>query len=122
MFNNTIYIQVYPNRFELRHIESAQSATVSAENPFTTERLLIGQFSQAQLVLNSGMKELNPRKWLIMPPKVIIHPMEMTDGGLSEVEERILKELGMGAGARKVVIWVGHALSDREVTSKVNND
>ena len=45
-------------------------------------------------------------------------PMEKTVGGLSQVEERVLHELALGAGARRAVVWVGQALSDREVSEK----
>ena len=33
-----------------------------------------------------------------------IHPMEMTGGGLSEVEIRVLREVASGAGAKGVKI------------------
>jgi rod shape-determining protein MreB len=48
-----------------------------------------------------------------------MHPLEMTEGGLSEIEKRILNELAIGAGAMKVVVWVGPELSDTEVREKV---
>jgi len=41
----------------------------------------------------------------------VIHPTEMVEGGLSEVEERVLRELALGAGARSVVVHVGLALA-----------
>ena len=44
----------------------------------------------------------------------------MIEGRLSEVEERVLRELAMGAGASKVVVWVGHELSDAEVQEKLD--
>jgi hypothetical protein len=44
----------------------------------------------------------------------------MAEGGLSEVEERVLKEVAIGAGASKVVVWVGRELSDGEVREKLN--
>ena len=47
--------------------------------------------------------------------------MEMIDGGLSQVEERAFIELATGAGARKVVLWIGHELSDQEVINYANN-
>jgi len=53
-------------------------------------------------------------------PGVVIQPMEITDGGLSEVEERVFRELAMGAGAAKVVVWLGHELSDLEVKGKLD--
>lgn len=47
--------------------------------------------------------------------------MERCEGGLSQVEERVLHELAAGAGARKVVVWVGAELSDGEVLAKLKN-
>jgi len=44
----------------------------------------------------------------------------MIEGGLSQVEERVLRELAAGAGARKVFVWVGHELSDQEVIQRAN--
>lgn len=62
-----------------------------------------------------AIKKVQEGKWFFTSPVIIIHPMEMIDGGLSQIEERALMELASGAGARKVVVWVGHELSDQEV-------
>jgi len=51
---------------------------------------------------------------------VLIQPLELIDGGLSEIEARILHELAIGSGASKVVVWVGAELSDTEVKQKLN--
>jgi len=32
----------------------------------------------------------------------------------------VLREVAIGAGASKVVVWVGHELSDAEVRDKLN--
>jgi len=53
-------------------------------------------------------------------PRVLIQPLEMTEGGLSEVEDRLFRELALGAGARKVVIWVGKELSVIEAQEKLD--
>jgi len=45
----------------------------------------------------------------------------MIEGGLSEVEERALREVAMAAGASKVVVWVGHELSDAEVRDMLSD-
>ena len=47
--------------------------------------------------------------------------MDMFDGGLSKIEERAFMELAAGAGARKVMVWVGHELSDQEVINNAKN-
>ncbi|MEW6647528.1 MAG: 1-pyrroline-5-carboxylate dehydrogenase [Pseudomonadota bacterium] len=115
LFSNNIYIKVYANRFVLRKLgDGARSVTVMADEPFTTERLLVGQFAVAEHLLKRGLTELVAGNWFAPSPVVVIHPLEKVEGGLSEVEERIFRELAAGAGARKVVLWLGRELSDAE--------
>jgi rod shape-determining protein MreB len=64
------------------------------------------------------MKQLQEGGWFSISPILLMHPMEKTEGGLSQVEERILQELALGAGARRAVIWVGQALTDQQVRDK----
>ena len=45
----------------------------------------------------------------------IVDPLEMVDETLSEVEEKVLREVAMAAGARDVKIWLGEVLTDREL-------
>lgn len=45
--------------------------------------------------------------------------MEMVDGGLSEVERRVFRELAFGAGARRMVLWVGDELTLEQVNAKL---
>ncbi len=117
---NTVYIKVFKNRFELRHIESGKTVSVISPSEFTTTRLLVGQFIEADETLRKGMQELHKDRWFATSPIVVIHPMEKTENGLSQVEERTLMELAAGAGARKSIVWVGSALSDNEVITKTN--
>lgn len=117
---NTVYVKVLQNRFELRHIESGKTSSVLSPKAFTTKRLLVGQFSEAEEALQKGMKELAHGNLLLMRPIVVIQPMKKIEGGLSQVEERTLQELAAGAGARKSVVWVGYELSDAEVLSRAN--
>ena len=50
-----------------------------------------------------------------------MHPMEMYEGGLSEVEERILNELAFSAGAIKVALHTGATLTAKEAKHKIND-
>ena len=68
-----------------------------------------------------GLKKLYRSKALNPSPKILIHPLEMVEGGLSQVEQRVLLELAVGAGGSKVALWVGHELSDREVLNEINS-
>ncbi len=118
-FNSTIHVRIYRNRFLLRHIQQKTDLDVSASEPFTTDRLLVGQFSSAEKLLKASIKELMRGKFLAASPLLLMQPMEMTEGGLSEVEERAILELGFGAGARKVKVHVGSELLDDAVQTKM---
>jgi rod shape-determining protein MreB and related proteins len=117
---NPFYVRVRRNQFRVRNLESAKEATFDAQPPFTTTRLLIGQFLAAENVLKRAVKEMSKGGIFAVSPQVLIQPLEMLDGGLSEVEERALREVAIGAGASKVVVWVGHELSDAEVRDKLS--
>jgi hypothetical protein len=115
IFSNTVYIKVHPNRFEVKAIETGKSLVLNSPQAFTTRRLLVGQFSVANDLLNKGMKQLQAGRLFVLKPLVVIQPMAMVEDGLSEVEERVFHELAASMGARKLKVWVGHELSDSEV-------
>jgi actin-like ATPase involved in cell morphogenesis len=114
---NTIYVQVRKNTFRLRHIEGKKEREVSAQKPFTTTRLLVGQFQEAETLLRKAIQEIGSGGLFQVSPVVVIHPIEMVEGGLSEVEERALRELALSSGARSVFVHVGAPLTDSEVVS-----
>jgi rod shape-determining protein MreB len=51
-------------------------------------------------------------------PGLVVHPLEMTEGGLSEIESRLLKELAIGCGAADAVVVTGPELTDQQVKDK----
>lgn len=120
LLTNPVYVRVKKNQFRVRSLESVKEATFDAQPPFTTTRLLIGQFLIAESVLKRALKEMKGGI-LAVSPQVLIQPLEMIEGGLSEVEERTLKEVAMGSGASKVVVWVGPELGDAEVRRKLKD-
>ena len=115
-----VYVQVRRNQFKIRNFGSGFDATVVAQAPFTTTRLLIGQFVVAQNTLKEALKQEAKDHFLAVSPYIVIHPLEMVEGGLSEIEERIFREVAVGAGASKVVVWFGHELNDVEVKEKLS--
>jgi hypothetical protein len=118
-FSSTVYVRVTRNQFHVRNLEQMTDATVAAQVPFTTARLLIGQFLSAQQTLKRALNQVAKNGLLARSPSVLIHPLEMVDGGLSKVEERIFREVAIGAGASAVVVWVGQDLTDAEVIRKL---
>ncbi|WOI35989.1 rod shape-determining protein MreB [Alteromonas sp. CI.11.F.A3] len=89
-----------------------------AINPFSHPRVLFSDFYVGEKLLQHTFRHLGNSKMLRPRPKVIIHPMEKTEGGLTMIEKRAFKELAIGAGAIAVKIYIGSALS----LEKINFD
>lgn len=115
LFTTPIYVKVYRNRLTVRSVAKGNELTLHATEPFTTSRLLVGEFVKAEALLKEALKKISSGKWLSPSPVILIQPMEMNEGGLSPIEDRVLRELAFGAGGRKVVVWEGKLLSDDEV-------
>lgn len=118
-FANDLYLKISRNVFEVKNVsvDPAWHRIEAANNPFTTERLLVGTFSAAKQALDQVFDKAVPKNFIRLSPAVVIHPTEMIDGGLSEVESQVLRELVLGAGAFKVVIHTGDELMNHEVQS-----
>ena len=113
----TFYVRIHPDRVEVRDIATGQSVSQSAIHPFTTRRLLVGHFDHAQKTLKKAMEQLTGRR--LFRPMVVVHPMAMLDGGLSQVEAKVLHEMTLAAGAHRVVVWTGSVLDDAEVAVQI---
>lgn len=119
-FENTVYVRVKRNQLRVRHVVTGKEVSLKAPTPFSTNRLLIGQFTVAENLPRQAMREIFGTRMLFMPrPHVVIQPLEMLDAELSEVERRVLTEVAVGAGAAKVLVWVGPELNDEEVKLKI---
>ena len=122
LFTVDLYIKVRKNRFEAKDLSSNGNwEIIHPEHPFTTERLLVGTFSAAEPALTKLVKSITPRGFFKKSPQIVIQPMELVDGGLSEVEERIFKELAHGSGAHKVVLHTGSELTDSEAIQLIHS-
>ena len=80
-------MQVRKNVFWLRHIEGKRERDASAQKPFTTTRLLVGQFQEAESLLRKAIREICNGGLFQVSPIVVIHPKDMVEGGLSEVKK-----------------------------------
>lgn len=99
------YLCLRRNRFELTNLASGETHIVHADTPFTTTRLIVGNFEAAESLLQKTLKDLKASF-----PVLIIHALEMNEDGLSFVEQRALREMGLGAGARAAFIYEGSPL------------
>jgi rod shape-determining protein MreB and related proteins len=118
MFTTDLYVRVGINRFRIRNISSGANIEKISKTSFSHERMLIGSFTEAQALLKSAVAEVKGPGFL-KSLRLVMHPTEVLNGGLSQVEERVLLELGRGTGTRKVVIWVGMELNDEAVKAKL---
>jgi rod shape-determining protein MreB and related proteins len=87
-------------------------------NPFTHPRSLVSDFTCAEQVLKAFVKKVVGRAWLQPQPLIVMHPLGEHEGGLTQIELRAIRELGLGAGGARVLIWLGPELSDEELQSR----
>lgn len=122
LFTNDLYIKVSENRFEAKNVSTkGHWESISPGGPFSTERLLVGTFSNAEPALAQLVKRIVPKSLIRRRPQMVVHPTSKVEGGLSEVEERIFKELALGAGAIKAILHVGSVLTDEQVSNLLEN-
>ena len=109
-----VYARIRNNRIELRRIDTRQEIVLDADEPFSHERTLLANFTNADRLMKKGLAQLRT----FLTPVVVVHPLERLEGGLTEIEERAYQELAVGAGAARAIVWTGHELSDAEVAGK----
>lgn len=115
MFASHVYIRIAVNKLTVRHLESGKEVTRAGQPAFTSQRLLVGDFTAADRLLKEAMKEVLPRHPFALAPLALVHPLDMVEGGLSQIEQRVFTELALGARARKVKVHVGAELADAAV-------
>ncbi len=79
-------------------------------NPFSHPRLLINGFERAEKFIQYGIREVCKSKLFQPSPIIVIQPLEKLEGGITDIECRLYRELALGAGARKVYLHVGREL------------
>jgi rod shape-determining protein MreB len=95
----------------------AADAAVKVINPFAHPRTLVSDFTAAEQLLKAFVRRMQGRSFLALAPTIVMHPLGEPEGGYTQIELRALREMAMGAGAAKVVMWVGPVLTDEEVLS-----
>jgi len=113
----TIYVQIEKDRFKLLHVQSGKTAQVHGN--FSNARLAIANFTIAADVLKKGVFEVYPKSFIRFSPTLVIHQTYNTEGGLCEIEERILKEAALSTGAKQVFVWQGQPLTETQLLDKV---
>jgi rod shape-determining protein MreB and related proteins len=119
MFGDDLYVRISRDLVRAKNVKSGKEAQVAPQAPFSTKRLLVGTFEPAQHALRLALRQVLGGGLFTISPNVLVHPLELVEGGLSQIEERVLRELAIGAGAKKVVVFTGPVLQDADVTAKL---
>ena len=123
MFNRILYLKIESNKVTMRDPKTQREVSRVSVVPFTTEHLLAGNFTIAEAAIKDLSRSFFTPGFSFVPgfsflaPRFVVHPLEMTEGGLSQVEERLFEELGRSSGARSVKLHVGNVLSDQELAN-----
>lgn len=83
---------------------------IETSNPFSHPRLLVNGFQKAEKILQHGIQVVFEAKVFNPSPIIVLHPREKLEGGITDVECRLFRELCLGAGARVVHLHVGEEL------------
>ena len=75
-------------------------------NPFSHPRMFVASFELAEKLLQYGISQLHTSGFRAAP-RVIVHQLEKTEGGLTDIEDRVLREIALGAWARELVMYLG---------------
>ncbi|MGJ0635719.1 YjaA family stress response protein [Xenorhabdus bovienii] len=120
------YLKIKTNQMILKNLNNQRELAI--EGNFSSSRLLVGDFYNAELQLRTlftqhgFMRGIN--KFFGRKHRVLIHPLDQSEGGLCSVEERVLLEMvhgGFQARTKKVVIHQSERLlSDVEAKNRLN--
>jgi hypothetical protein len=107
------YVQVFPNRLRLQ--VAADAIVIEKTGLFSTPDRLLADFATAETLLREAISEAYA-SWSDPRPLLIMHPKDIPEASLSEMDKRLLLALGRGAGARHCSLWQGADLSTDELT------
>lgn len=102
-----IYIKLYVNRIELSRLDNGKTISQDATIGFSNKRLVVADYSALMVDLKTVLSELVPDRFLgVFRPQldVVIHQMELREGGLSSTEKRIIRDIAERIGGRKIII------------------
>jgi rod shape-determining protein MreB and related proteins len=93
----------------------SSNANIHVTNGFKHPRTLLADFAIAERTLKYFVAKVRPRSFFMPAPTLIIHPQEVLEGGLTQIEIRAFGELGTMMGARHAYVWEGAELTTTEL-------
>lgn len=120
LFSEDYYVQIHEDRYVINALDKpGESRSFSATDAFSTSRLLVGHFIAAETLLRASLRQMNGGSRL-KSYRLIMHPRDKSEGGLCEVEMRVLQDLAYGAGAHDAIIWEREPLSTTQAKALWN--
>jgi rod shape-determining protein MreB len=95
------------NDVKMLHIDE----NIEVINPFSHPRGLLNDFFAAEKVLQHIFHVLFNKRFVSVSPRVVVHPMEKNEGGITMIEAKAFTEMALGAGAREAIVHQGSILS-----------
>lgn len=117
--NNILYVRLGDNTAILYSPKTEHSKTYCSDHSFSNERIAVSSFVVAQDFLTRAIKDFYSEDFFQLSPSVIMHQEYKSEGGLGEVEIKVLQELALASGARKVYVWEGNKLSKKQLDGGV---
>jgi len=144
-FQPIVYVKLHPDTITLREVKSGHTLTeppvvaISREarkrvlgvgetaraasaiqpadlvNPFKHPRSLLSDFTVAEVLVKGLVKKLFKGRLFVPSPILVLHPRVDPEGGFTQIEIRAFRELAIGAGASRAVVWHGRDLTDDEL-------
>ncbi|MFH1217872.1 MAG: rod shape-determining protein [Pseudomonadota bacterium] len=97
-------------------LKAKHDKSYTIRNGFKHPRTCVCDFEAAEAALRYLIAKYSTSLTLVKP-HMIIQPLEKTEGYITQIEARCLRELGESSGARQVYVWVGRKLQDHELLS-----
>ncbi|WP_372770829.1 hypothetical protein [Pseudoalteromonas sp.] len=117
MFNqHVLYITINKDHITIDNFAAKKQEVITGA--FSNTRLAIAHFLTCEAKLKEAIKRVQSKS-LLQSLTLVMHQKVLNDGGLCEIEERILLELGLGSGASKVFIWQGEPLTSELISQKI---
>ncbi|GAA3781502.1 hypothetical protein GCM10022271_12260 [Corallibacter vietnamensis] len=119
--DDLFYVKIWKNRIEIIDVEKGNSICDKSNISFSNDRLLISDFDIAEKFFKKQVEKLKKDYKVKRYNSFIVQPMELNEGGISEVEKRIFLESFERVNGRKVKIWDGAELTNKEVIDKLRS-
>ena len=89
--------------------------------PFDHPRVIVEDYASAEKLLSHAVRRVANTRLFVTSPVMVVHPDLELEGGLTQIESRVLRELAESCGARKVFVHYGRQLADPEINALLDN-